>query len=176
MPDRKRQLNLGCGVRWRPECINVDLLLSVRPQVVCDLDHKRLPFAESSFDAIFVHDVIEHLDDIPAFIAEAHALLAGGGVLEITTPHFSSANSFTDPTHRHHLGYFSFDYFTDSSPWNFYTPVRFDIIERNLVLHPGRLQRLVAWYANRWPAAYERSFCWLWPAWFLIVRLRARKD
>jgi hypothetical protein len=73
------------------------------------------------------------------------------------------------------LGYFSFDYFTDGSDWSFYSDVRFEIDRRLLVFHNGRLDQWVARLANRHPALYERRFAWIYPAWFLIFELVARK-
>ena len=174
--DVPRQLNLGCGRQKRANCLNVDLRPAVTPDLVWNLNVRPYPLPRNHFERVYAGDVVEHLDDIPAFMEEVHALLAPGGVLEITTPHFSSPNSFTDPTHKHHFGYFSFDYFADdASPWSFYSPARFTIEERLIAFHNGVLDRLVARWANRRPAAYEQRFAWLYPAWFLIFRLRAVK-
>lgn len=168
-------LNLGCGRQKRADAWNVDLLPAVEPDLVWDLDRHPYPLPRGHFEKIVAQDVIEHLADVRAFVEEAHALLEPDGVLEITTPHFSSPNSFTDPTHRHHLGYFSFDYFTDDSPWSFYSEARFHVVERVLVFHPGRFGKYFARWANRHPALYEQRFAWVLPAWFLIFRLAAIK-
>lgn len=165
-----RRLNLGCGLKKKPDCLNVDL--RGEPDLVLDLDRHPWPLPRNHFEHVWALDVVEHLADLPAFMKDVHAVLAPGGTVEITTPHFSCANAYTDPTHRHHLGYFSFDYFTDASQWSFYTEVRFEIVERILVFHPGRLDGLVSRFANRRPALYEKRLAWLWPAWFLLFKLR----
>lgn len=168
-----RRLNLGCGERKRADCLNVDLRPRVEPDLVWDLDRRPYPLPRGHFEHIYALDVVEHLASVQDFVEEAHALLAPGGILEITTPHYSSANSFTDPTHRHHLSYFSFDYFTAGSQWSFYSGARFEIAERTLVFPMTLPDKLVSRFANRHPAAYERRLAWIWPAWFLIFKLRA---
>jgi hypothetical protein len=35
--------------------------------------------------------------------------------------------------------------------------------------------RFVGRWANRHPALYEGRWTWIWPAWFLIFKLRAVK-
>lgn len=171
-----RQLNLGCGLDRRPDCFHVDVRPGVKPDLVWDLDQHPYPLPRNHFEHIYALDVVEHLDDVQGFLEEAHALLAPGGVLEITTPHFSCCNSYTDPTHRHHFGYFSFDYFTGGSRWSFYSDLRFEMAERILAFHPSFPDRIVARFANRRPDLYEKRLAWLWPAWFLIFRLRAVKE
>jgi len=168
-----RRLNLGCGQMKLPDCLNVDFNPAVEPDVVWDLDRRPYPFPKGHFERVFVKDVIEHLEDVPGFMTEIHSLLAPGSVVEITTPHFSSANAFTDPTHRRQLGWSSFDYFTESSQWSFYTGVRFEILHRTIVFHHSTLNRVVSRLANRYPAAYEHRWAWIFPAWFLIFELRA---
>ncbi len=170
-----RRLNLGCGRRRRDDCLNVDVNPAVEPDLHWDLDRVPMPLPEGSFEKIWANDVVEHLEDVVAFMCEVHRLLVPGGTVEITTPHFSSANAFTDPTHRRQLGYFSFDYFTDASQWSFYSATRFEIARRTLVFHPTRLGSLVARVANRHPEAYERRWAWMFPAWFLIFELTALK-
>jgi len=175
-PDIPRRLNLGCGVDKRADCLNVDANPAVAPDLLWDLDQRPFPLPRDHFEIIHANDVVEHLDDLVGFMTEVHALLAPDGRVIITTPHFSCANSFTDPTHRRHLSWFSFDYFTDDSPWSFYSKVRFDVAKRLLAFHTGRIDGLVARWANRHPALYERRFAWLFPAWFLLFELVARKD
>ena len=170
-----RELNLGCGRKPRPGCLNVDRVAEVAPDLLWDLDRYPYPLPESHFRRVFAGDVVEHLADVTGFMQEAHRLLAAGGVLEITTPHFSCANSYTDPTHRRHLGYFSFDYFTGGHELNFYGAARFEIIERQIVFHHSLINRFVQRLANRHPQGYERRFAWMFPAWFMIFRLRAMK-
>jgi SAM-dependent methyltransferase len=50
-------------------------------------DATDLPFAESSFDAVTMFDLIEHVQDDRMAIDEAKRVLRPGGVLMISTPH-----------------------------------------------------------------------------------------
>lgn len=167
------RLNLGSGGDRRDGCLNVDRNPAASPDLVWDLDRYPYPLPAGHFDHIHALDVVEHLADIAAFMQEAHRLLREGGLLEITTPHFSCSNSYTDPAHRWHLGYYSFDYFTPQRRYDTGGSAQFSIETRVLAFRPGRFARLVSALANRWPAQYERRWAWIWPAWFLLVRLRA---
>jgi SAM-dependent methyltransferase len=176
MSEVPRRLNLGCGRHKRPDSLNVDVLPEVAPDLTWDLDRHPYPLPRNHFEQIWALDVIEHLASVKDFLEEIHELLVPGGTIEITTPHFSCANSFTDPTHRQHLGYFSLDYFTAGHKCNFYTAIRFEIVERVLVFYPSLLDRLMARLANRRPELYEKRLTWIFPAWFLIFKLRAVKE
>jgi SAM-dependent methyltransferase len=150
----------------------VDRSGSVGADLVWDLEAGSLPLPSSSFDEILALDVLEHVSDVPAFLEESNRLLAPAGELRITTPHFSCSNSFTDPTHRHHFGWFSFDYFVTGHPLAHYSAARFEVVHRLLVFRPTRLNRFVSNWANRNPERYERRWAWIFPAWFLDLRLR----
>jgi len=169
-PELPRRLNLGCGLRKRADSLNVDV--RGEPDLVWDLDEHPYPLPRGHFEHIFAHDVVEHLASVKDFVEEAHALLVPGGILEITTPHFSCANSYVDPTHRQHLSYFSFDYFTAGHPWSFYSTARFEVVERTIVFRARLWDRLVERFANRHPELYEQRLAWTLPAWFLIFKLR----
>ena len=120
-------------------------------------------------------EVIEHLADIVRAMEELHRIGRPGARVHITTPHFSCANSFTDPTHRHHLGCFSFDYFTGGNQWGFYTTARFRAVRRRLHFY-GRYKNLhVSWLANRFPRFYEEHLAWMFPAWYLSFELEVIK-
>jgi hypothetical protein len=164
-------LNLGCGRKPDPRAVNVDITPVTNPDVVHDLNVRPWPFSDDRFGEIVLLDVIEHLDDLLGVMEELHRVGRDGAVVKITTPHFSSANSFTDPTHRHHLGWYSLDYFTGEHEHSYYTQVRFRTKARSLLFHPGLVNKLVRRLANRWPAAYERKWAWMFPAWFLYFEL-----
>ena len=54
--------------------------------------------------------VLEHLDDTLAVLHEVHRVARPDALVIIGVPHFSSANSYTDPTHRHHFSGRFLDY------------------------------------------------------------------
>src|SRR6266498_4535138 len=107
----RKILSVGCG-RRKPEAdmVRLDISPEVNPDVVWDLNEYPYPFEDSAFSEIECLDVIEHLADIPKTLQEFHRILEPDALIKITTPHFSCANSFVDPTHKCHLSYFSFDY------------------------------------------------------------------
>jgi hypothetical protein len=53
---------------------------------VIEGDAAVLPFADGSFDAVLIGDVIEHLEDPFPALREAHRVLSSDGTLYITTP------------------------------------------------------------------------------------------
>jgi SAM-dependent methyltransferase len=55
----------------------------------CCADATALPFADASFDAVTMFDVIEHVPDDRSAMAEAWRVLRPGGVLLVSTPHVS---------------------------------------------------------------------------------------
>jgi 2-polyprenyl-6-hydroxyphenyl methylase/3-demethylubiquinone-9 3-methyltransferase len=56
---------------------------------------ERLPFAAGSFDAVVAADVLEHLPDLPAAVAELSRVLAPGGSLVFDTVNRTSWSWFT---------------------------------------------------------------------------------
>ena len=173
--ETRTKLNLGCGKKPFADHVNVDVVASVNPDVVHDLDHYPYPFANSRFDEIAVYDVIEHIGDVPAFMREIWRIGRPGARVVITTPHFSAANSYTDPTHRRHLGFFSLDYFTAGHPLNFYGSDGFCVLRRVMIFQPTLANKLVHRLANRWPRTYEHHWTWMFPAWYLQFELSVSK-
>jgi 2-polyprenyl-6-hydroxyphenyl methylase / 3-demethylubiquinone-9 3-methyltransferase len=56
---------------------------------------ERLPFADGSFDAVVAADVLEHLPDLPAAVAELARVLAAGGSLVFDTVNRTPWSWFT---------------------------------------------------------------------------------
>ena len=80
-----RILNLGGGGNCIDGCLTVDI--SPRADVYVDL-MTQLPFEDSSFDAIFCEEAIEHipLNQAEDLLKECLRILKEGGVLRISTP------------------------------------------------------------------------------------------
>jgi SAM-dependent methyltransferase len=174
----KKILSLGCGRRKAESgVVRVDISEEMKPDVVWNLDHTPWPFPDSEFDVVECFDVIEHVESVVNCLQEVHRVLRPGGRITLTTPHFSCANSFIDPTHRHHLAYASFDYFCDGHLLNYYAKARFKITDRRIEFDGGRWNRsIMRRLANRWPAFYEHRLAWIFPAWFLAVELEVVKS
>ena len=81
----------------------------------------------------------------------------------------SAANSFTDPTHRHHLGWHSLDYFTGEHEHAYYTRARFRTrrasrTARTVPLESRNPTRLGS-RSGRPPSASSSASCSLPPEW-----------
>ena len=117
-------LDIGCGKHKTPGAIGLDSNPKTDADVIHNLDEVPYPFPDNEFDLIVGNQVIEHLADVLAVIAELHRIAKPGATICLDTPHYSDIASFTDPTHRHHLTTESFAYFTGKRPdFDFYSDV-----------------------------------------------------
>ncbi len=165
------RLNIGCGRKPMPDAVNLDISDRVGADVVHDLNQAPWPFEAGTFDEIHAYDVLEHVADVPAVLDEIHRIARAGAVVHITLPHFSSANAFTDVTHRHWFGWHSFDPFSTDHALAHYAAARFRMRQRRISFYRSVANVVVFRLANRWPDAYERRWAWMFPAWFLYFEL-----
>jgi SAM-dependent methyltransferase len=180
-------LDLGCGRGKLPGALGIDRRANTDADIVHDLDDIPYPFQDDSFDAVVVRHVLEHLDSPLDVLVEVHRITRAGGTVTIVTPYFSSHTSWADPTHRHHFTSRSFDYLIQGTDYDFYTDVRFEVVERRITLGMNRglgerpvpvlrllgIERLV----NRFVDTYERWWAFALPlgAKDLVLRLRVVK-
>ncbi len=82
----KLKLNLGSGIVYRPEYVNIDKFDNSLADIVCDVSD--LPFDAGSVDSIDALQLIEHFDYIHCVyvLSEWFRLLKPEGVLIIETP------------------------------------------------------------------------------------------
>jgi SAM-dependent methyltransferase len=170
-----RMLNLGSGLKPREDAVNLDLTPDTNPDVVHNLNKYPWPFDANRFDRVAASDVIEHLEDTAAVMVELHRICAPGAIIDINVPHFSSDGAYTDPTHRHYFGAFTFDYFSEGHPQSFYTRARFINRSTQIIFRPTLENKIVWRLANRFPRTYEQRWCWMFPAWFLAIKLEVVK-
>lgn len=102
-------LDLGCGKRRVKGALRVDRDPGCRPDVLHDLDELPWPLPDDGFDDIICRHILEHLSDTEQTLREIHRVARHGARVVIVTPHFSSVNSWDDPTHVHHFSSASFD-------------------------------------------------------------------
>ena len=78
------EVGSGGGFFGRPGVIRSDVLRL--PNLDVALDAGRLPFAQASLRGIAMTNVLHHMPDVEAFLAEAHRCLRPGGVLAMIEP------------------------------------------------------------------------------------------
>ena len=171
-------LDIGCGLRRaEPGAIGMDWSPESGAEVVWDVNRYPWPLPEDAFARIHMSHIIEHLEDPVRGMREAHRVARNGAEIFIVTPHFSSHNSYTDPTHRHHFAAATFEYFTDREFATFIGPrCGFELLGVELsfggnVLLDG-LGKRIAKRSLKW---YERHCAWVLPALDIRARLRAVK-
>ena len=171
-------LDIGCGKqKIEPDAVGIDMSPDSAADTVWDLDQYPWPLESGRFSRIHMSHVIEHLNDPMRAMAEVHRVACDNADVMVVTPHFSSHNSYVDPTHKRHLAAASFEYFTGRDFATFGgSSYRFDIVQvkltfgGNLVL--DNIGRLLARRSLRW---YERHAAWTFPALDIHCHLRARK-
>ena len=160
---------LGSGRKNSPTPVNVDIEVFHGPRHRARLESTSWPLPDNWFDECHAYDVIEHLDNIVKTMEEIHRVSRNGAIVRITVPHFSCANAFTDPTHRHYFSVFSLNYFTGRARvfFLFYSDRHFKRRANQILFAHTLLNKIVHRVANRFPMEYERCWAWIFPAWFL---------
>jgi SAM-dependent methyltransferase len=116
----KSTLDLGCGRNKVPGAVGVDRYAVEGVDIVHDLDVYPYPFQSESFDEIYARHVIEHVESVVQFMSELHRIGRKGAKITIHTPHYSYTGSWRDPTHRWHFSSYSFEYFEEGHPADYY--------------------------------------------------------
>jgi SAM-dependent methyltransferase len=96
---------LGTAVGLEPSPTSRERALARRAGEVVDGDLARLPFADDEFDLATTLDVLEHLDDDRAALAELRRVVRPGGVLVVTVPAHPRLWSRHDEANHHRRRY-----------------------------------------------------------------------
>jgi predicted SAM-dependent methyltransferase len=82
-----KMVNLGCGNRFHPDWINIDMR-SKHPAVIEHDLSKGIPADSDSCDVVYHAAVLEHIrrDDAERFISECYRVLRPGGVIRVGVP------------------------------------------------------------------------------------------
>lgn len=80
-------MNLGCGSRYHPSWVNIDISSKGPDVLVHDLS-SGIPLEDSSCTVVYSAAMLEHLrlDDIAAFLGECMRVMQPGGILRVGVP------------------------------------------------------------------------------------------
>jgi SAM-dependent methyltransferase len=87
LPEAPRYLNLGCGSRYHPDWINIDI--APRGAGVIQHDISRgIPLPDASCDVVYHTAVLEHMRraDATALMVECYRVLKPGGIVRVGVP------------------------------------------------------------------------------------------
>lgn len=129
-------IDLGCGFRKKPGAIGFDIARIPGVDVICDV-MRPLPIRDNSVDEIQASHIVEHVDDLMAFMGEIWRVCKPGALVYLRFPHGSSKYvTWKDPTHRRGVFLATFEYFDpntfDGRAWGYYHPAKFEITRQQL--------------------------------------------
>lgn len=164
------KLNIGCGNKIINGYVGVDKVECLGAEYVCDIEKERLPLDDNVVDTVLLDNVIEHFLDIPSVMSELIRVSRKGANIKIITPHFSSLDSWIDPTHLHHLSFYSFDHF-ERGEVSHYVGKGVRVKKKKLSFSGGVFGLVGRIIFNISPRVYERKFSFIFRASTLYVDL-----
>lgn len=177
----KRQiLQLGCGLNKKQGAIGVDINKNSQADIIHDLNKFPYPFDNNLFGLIIAEHILEHLDDIPKVMQEIHRIGKNHAKIIILSSHFTSVDSFTDPTHKHFFTSRSFDYFIPGADLYKLRYSDFTFRNKSVILGPSNLPnplfRLLLAIINKKIIFYEKHFAFLFPVGVVRFELEVIKN
>ncbi len=162
---RTPTLDVGCGNNKIPGAVGIDLVAGTQADIVHDLNVTPWPLEDDSFEFVRLWSVLEHLRDVVAVVNEVYRVSKPGATAIIGTPHFSSVNAYSDPTHVHLFSSSFMDYFIEGTEltnrYGFYSRARFRLEERRVTLSPLWARLRLTRALNRNLGFYETYLCGL---------------
>ena len=167
----RKVLDLGCGKNKhrieKAEVTGIDIDSESDADVIHDLNEFPWPFNDNEFDEVICQDILEHLDDLPLTMMEINRISKKGSIVKVRTPHYSSYYAYTNPTHKHYFGYYTFEHFCGKG---------FEMVEKKLLF--PRIWRVLGLGAlsNRHAQRWEQLFAFVIRAENMYIELRVVKD
>ena len=176
MFDRKGKdvLVIGHGGKPAPEAVTLDINPENHPDVVHDLQVTPWPFEDNAFGRIVAHHVLEHLNDVAGCMGEMHRVCRKDGVIYIELPHHTAWFAKSSG-HKLYFSYFSFNGYLLGNGAKWMTGKKFVCLKREITFHKVYRMFFLHKLFNKFPLAYERFFCYWFPAEHVKVWLTPQK-
>lgn len=167
------KINIGCGNKSLDGFVGIDLFPCDAVDIISDIS-KYIPIRESTIDEVYASHVIEHIFDIVLLMKEIHRVCKSNAIVTIITPHFSSIDSWRDPTHIHHLTYYSMNHF-EKRDTSHYTGGGFVVEDTKLSFGGGFFGLIGRFIFKISPKYYEKKWCFIFRASTITCRMRVIK-
>jgi hypothetical protein len=183
------RLDLGCGQRKAgQEYVGIDLLDAPCVDVVGEVLAALSRIRDGVVDRVYSSHFLEHVEDVDTLLTEVARVMSPGAELEVIVPHFSNPYFYSDLTHRHAFGLYSFSYLIPKSPFKRKVPTygnelpfRLDQVVLGFKSAPPfygryvfkRLAQLLFNASRGMREFYEENLCYLVPCYevrYLLVR------
>lgn len=176
---KSKTLVLGSGPDKVKNGIGIDINPRSKADLIHDLNKVPYPFKKDTFDLIIAENILEHLDDIPRVLEEIHRISKNGAVFVIKGPHYTSVDSFTDPTHKHFFTSRTFDYFIPGEDLYKYKYSKFTFKKTSVRIGPERVKnpllRVILGLINKNVIFYEKHLSYLFPVGVIEYKLKVTK-
>ncbi len=169
-----KTLDIGCGPNKTRGAVGMDIHPYEGVDIVHNLEQYPWPQQNSEYDKIVCSHVIEHIEDITSFMREIHRISKPEAEVFFATPHFSSVNSWTDPTHRKHLSYQWYKLFSEG--YLAAQTGRFAVISSEVTFGKSlraKIGRLIT--KLRGVDKWEKNHAFVYPGMDVLTRLKVVK-
>jgi predicted SAM-dependent methyltransferase len=107
-----KKIDIGCGSsKCDPDAIGIDIAAVEGVDIVGDALEVLCKFENNSVGAIYSSHFLEHHENPSAILKEMVRVTTPGGIIELRVPHFSDPWYYSDPTHKHLFGLYTFAYY-----------------------------------------------------------------
>lgn len=138
-------LDLGCGTAKVKGAVGIDKISLPGIDLLGDIARFPYPFANNTFDCVYLNDVIEHIPDTIGAMEEVYRISKPDAKIYIRVVNWNHRYASMDPTHVKFFTENSFDFFGKREGRSYYTQARFDIVSVTY----GFDQRAQRWIRNK---------------------------
>lgn len=112
MAVKYQKIDIGCGSnKCNPDATGIDIAPALGVDIVGDALEVLRGFEDNSVGSIYSSHFLEHHENPSAILNEMIRVTIPGGALELRVPHFSDPWYYSDPTHKHMFGLYTFGYY-----------------------------------------------------------------
>jgi len=134
-------VDIGCGENKYvgDNVIGIDKVDLPGVDIIHDMEVFPYPIDDDSFDKVVMIHSLEHVSPHNnaniKIIEEIYRLLKTDGILMVQVP--TGHGFHYDPTHKNHVGYWYWKYFSTDFALNYYTHARFELVSAELIQMNG---------------------------------------
>lgn len=170
-------LDIGCGKEKHLEATGIDASDLPGVDIVANINDG-IPIRDNLVDLIYLHHILEHVDDIIKTIEELYRITNSRGLLDIKCPHFSCGYvAWGDPTHKRTFTTQTLNYFNPEIAHRaYYSKAKFKVlsVKLNFEAYGGErkkrrgIRRIMKWFGPffEYLASINMSLCErIWAQW-----------